>query len=176
MTNYLQMERDFIERTLKIIDQYEELVRPNLPPNDQFEVTLLMNCLLGLLVYPQQIAANRDMQKPFDRWLTNDFVAAVGHEWGIYRDYVLRAGYKREDERWIKIEWQQLTVRNLVRQMRNAVAHASFRVDDTTHQIDAIWFEDKENKDGFLLKLPVVELEHFTRKLASSALEKLPQT
>lgn len=47
---YEIFERDFIVRTLKIIRQYEKYV----PVSEQFEVTLLINCLLGLLVLPKE--------------------------------------------------------------------------------------------------------------------------
>jgi hypothetical protein len=76
MTVYYQFERDFIRRTLKRLDQYAELVLGRVAPDNEYEVTLLMNCLLGLLVYPQQIATGTPHQKRFSNWLTHEFVIA----------------------------------------------------------------------------------------------------
>lgn len=53
MGNYKNLEIDFIERTLELITQYE--VRINEYDFDhQFNHTLLINCLLGLIVLPKE--------------------------------------------------------------------------------------------------------------------------
>jgi len=172
MTNYVQMERDFIERTLHIIHQYDELCS-QLPLDNQYEVTLLMNCALGLLVYPQQIASRREFSRYFNAWLTADLVINVGHEWGITPQDVISAGYKNDNETKITVE--QLTLRNLIRQMRNTAAHAAFYVSDTSHQIERIEFRDASRSDGFHVILPVASLSTFVTKLAESALDRLPK-
>lgn len=51
---YENFGRDFIARTLIILNQYETLVMVNIAESEQFEVTLLLNCLLGLLVFPKE--------------------------------------------------------------------------------------------------------------------------
>ncbi len=51
MSAYKTQEFDFIQRTKKIINQYDSLL---IPDNDKFEVTLFLNCLVGLLILPQQ--------------------------------------------------------------------------------------------------------------------------
>lgn len=175
MTNYLQMERDFIERTLQIIDQYEEL-RKQFPPDNQYEVTLLMNCVLGLLVYPQQIASKPEFAPYFNRWLTADLVVNVGREWGITPHGIKSAGYKNgKNKEQIKITLEQLTLRNLIRQMRNTAAHAAFYVNDISHQIECIEFRDASRPDGFHIVVPVSSLSTFVIKLAESALNHLPK-
>jgi hypothetical protein len=168
MTNYVQIERDFIERTLKIIDQYGEIVQQQLAIDQQFEVTLLMNCLLGLLVYPQQLATKRRFTKFFNLWLTEDLIENLSDDWGIQPEYIENAGYKDGN----KISLQQLTLRNMIRQMRNASAHASFGVNDNTHMIETVAFGDSA-ENGFRLVLPVGSLEKFVRKLAQSALDNI---
>lgn len=180
MTDYSVIERDFIKRTLEIIDQYEELVRSRMPEPQQFEVTLLLNCLLGLLIYPQQLAGDNAARR-FDNWLTNDYVERIGPEWGIGPKVVISPGYKNvtkpeKGERRITLE--ELTMRNLVRQMRNNVAHAGFEVDPSsmTGRITVLEFKDPEKEDrpgGFHLVIPVDRLETFVRKFANSALERL---
>lgn len=51
MSNYKDQEFDFIERTKLIIKQYDDF---QIGEKDKFEVTLFLNCLVGLLVLPQQ--------------------------------------------------------------------------------------------------------------------------
>jgi hypothetical protein len=48
---YKDIEKDFAKRTLKIIDQYDRAKHPG-PEN--YEVTLLVNCLVGLLILPHE--------------------------------------------------------------------------------------------------------------------------
>jgi hypothetical protein len=126
------MEHDFIQRTLEIIEQFE-------PKEHEREVTLQLNCLLGLLSYPQQIAAHD--QGSLNKWLTSDKVGKVGPEWGIQPDYIKCPGYKRvenkegekcpccgqalSENKLEPFDIKKLTLRNLIRQMRNAAAHAT---------------------------------------------------
>jgi len=49
MSSYLDQEHDFIVRTLKILEQYE-----NSKVQPHYETTLLLNCFVGLLILPQQ--------------------------------------------------------------------------------------------------------------------------
>lgn len=177
MTSYSQIARDFILRTLDIIDQYEEIAREKLEPEHQYEVTLLMNCLLGLLIYPQQLASHKEYQSRFNRWLTDDKLVDIGHEWGIEPKLVQCAGHRvkgrgdnRED---IPIAIEQLTLRNMIRQMRNTAAHARFSVNDANGQIESITFEDDSREHGFAITIPIANLERFVRKLAESARDRL---
>lgn len=39
MSHYIKQEHDFVERTIRILEQYEKL---DLPKNDKYEVTLLI--------------------------------------------------------------------------------------------------------------------------------------
>lgn len=52
MSHYSQGEFDFVKRTLKILVQYEKKL--TLPKSEKYEVTLFINCLMGLIVVPQQ--------------------------------------------------------------------------------------------------------------------------
>jgi len=181
MTDYQQMNSDFIRRTLRIIDQYEELVRGKVPFKNEYEVTLLMNCLLGLLIYPQQLAHHNQWQD----WLTDELVIDVGDEWGISPDDVQSPGHVweeyRTDEgvnrrRQVAIRLEELTMRNLLRQMRNTATHAHFRVSahvSGSGQIGKIVFDDERRSMRFHVELPISSLETFVRKLALSALDNI---
>ena len=51
MSNYKNQEFDFIQRTKSIIEQYDNF---QIAEKDKFQVTLLLNCLVGLFILPQQ--------------------------------------------------------------------------------------------------------------------------
>ena len=85
MTDYSHIERDFIQRTQTIIEQYEQHVQTAVSADEAFEVTLLLNCLLGLLVFPQQLAAQNHAGRGWSRWLTEDKVVHVGSKGGARR-------------------------------------------------------------------------------------------
>ena len=74
MSYYLHQEFDFVERTKKIIEQYDNLT---IPEKDKFEVTLLLNCFVGLLILPQQ------------KWYDNLPTEIVSQkEWGIAPEHI----------------------------------------------------------------------------------------
>ena len=169
MTDYARMEVDFIRRTLEIIDQYKELVHSRVDKDQEYEVTLLMNCLLGLLLYPQQLAHQRSWQE----WLNQNVQDNVSH-WGLSEEMVHSAGYLNDNR--TEIDYYQLTLRNLIRQIRNTAAHARFHVRnsaDADGQIGEVEFWDEGRTNGFHLIISVANLEIFVRRLAQSALDQI---
>lgn len=56
MGNYANFEEDLVMRTMMLIDQYHEEIIPNKPFQEQLNYTLLLNCLLGLIVMPKEMA------------------------------------------------------------------------------------------------------------------------
>lgn len=55
MGNYHDLEYEFIERTIALIDQYYASL-DQLPFEKQYNYTLTINCLLGLIVMPKERA------------------------------------------------------------------------------------------------------------------------
>ncbi len=53
MGNFKNLESEFIERTLKVIAQYE-VRQKGYNFDEQYNPTLLINCLLGLIVLPKE--------------------------------------------------------------------------------------------------------------------------
>lgn len=53
MGNYSNFELDFIERTIRLIGQYTEMIQ-DLNFDEQLNYTLTINCLLGLIVMPKE--------------------------------------------------------------------------------------------------------------------------
>ncbi|HHT9134830.1 MAG TPA: HEPN family nuclease [Candidatus Avalokitesvara rifleensis] len=125
---YTVFERDFIVRTLKIIDQYEECVMPRVPEPEQFEVTLLINCLLGLLVLPKERCHVNIPDEPINEL----------DKWGLKAEYIINPGIGRSKDR--------LTLRQVVKDMRNSVAHLLIHVTGKEEKITHIEFStDRTN-------------------------------
>jgi len=99
--NYAILERDFIERTLALIDQYDDLTGA-FEKEDKFDHTLFLNCLLGLIVVPH--SAHYTFL-PRDKQFSN---------WGLNKSRIH--------------DPQVLDTRELVMKLRHSVAHFSFEV------------------------------------------------
>ena len=96
MTLYNQQEFDFITRTKKIIEQYK-----NCELDEKFEVTLLINCCVGLLMVPQQ------------HWYESLPSHIVSEEWGI-------------TQADISISTNEKNIANVARHLRNSISHYRF--------------------------------------------------
>jgi len=123
MGNYYQLEIDFVERTLNLIDQYEEL-KENFPFEHQYNHTLLTNCLLGLIVLPKEKALT------YTPKMRMELVKSLA-EWGITKS-TFHPSIK--------------DTRELFHRLRNAVAHfdIDFISETQEHLIDRIEFRDSE--------------------------------
>lgn len=145
-----QQELDFIERTQKILKQYQEL---SIDEKNKYEVTLFVNCLVGLLIVPQQEWFN-DLPETL---LTKD-------EWGI-------------DPNTISIrEGEEKNIKNFVRHLRNSLSHYNFRFQSKNERISSVRFEDftgynktDENKT-FDATIDVGDLRKFVEKFISTML------
>src|SRR5207237_9091448 len=105
---YELFERDFIVRTLKVIDQYERHVMNDVPKQDQFEITLLINCLLGLLVLPNERCYESIPALPLNQL----------SDWGLSPDFILSWGTRRKD-----VKERHGNLLEIVHRLRNGVAH-----------------------------------------------------
>jgi hypothetical protein len=123
MSNYLQLETDFVYRTLELINQYEEL-KEFYPFDRQYNHTLLMNCLLGLIVLPKEKALTYIPQTKIV------FVKQLS-DWGIKKT---------------TFHPEIIDTRELFYRLRNAVAHfdIEFISDTPENFIDRIEFKDIE--------------------------------
>jgi len=106
---YREIVRDFAKRTRSNLDLLRELQREN-PEKEIYEVTQLMNSMLGLLVFPQQNYVNKISKTPLSELEENGW--PVPHIVGQYQ--------------------QVRNLNQLVRYLRNAIAHFNikFQVDD----------------------------------------------
>lgn len=173
--DYQAIERDFISRTLEILDQYDKF-KGHLAENHQYEVTLLINSLLGLLLFPQQLASDINSD-----WLTGDknkFID-VAQDWALREEYIINFGYKPEsmgkdekckDKTREVYDRSKFTMRNLVKALRNSAAHKGFEAISNGHEITHIKFTNSAN---FHMEIPTTSLREFIYRLAKSALEQL---
>lgn len=147
MSYYKNQEFDFVNRTKAIIEQYDKL---ELSKAEKFEVTLLLNCLVGLLILPQQ------------HWFDNlptDLISQK--EWGI----------NEKDVSFIK-EGEPKNVKNIARHLRNSISHYRFKAfaNDESNDISRIKFEDYDpsNKKTFETTISVSSIRQFTTKLTNT--------
>lgn len=149
---YIQpFEHEFIVRTLKVVEQYDNLVMPNVPADQQFEVTLLVNCLLGLLVLPKEHCYANIPAVPLAQLQGWSIEPRFIQSWGNSQTQVNAAASH--------------TLKDVVHRMRNSVAHLRVRPQGNGTDILELEFSDQ---NGFHAVVPVSNLKLFVTKLAQS--------
>ncbi len=114
---YKDINTDIVERTLSIIDDF----------SGEFEVTLLLNCCVGLLVVPKE----KHWGKVPKTVLTESNVL-----WGLDKSEIT-FGKKKN-----------YSLNNIVRRMRNSVCHFNIEtVADSQGNINKVVFRDKNRSD-----------------------------
>ena len=131
---YIDFKKDFPERTIDILKNYK----------GKYEVTLLINCLTALLILPKERFYNQ---------IPNVDIKNL-NGWGLKKEHVRNVpctacGYNLKD---------------IVRRMRNAIAHMRIdTADDYNGNIEMVRFIDN---GGFEVEIPVEDLKAFVIKLA----------
>lgn len=129
MGNYRNLEIDFIERTLELISQYESILH-KYEFEKQYNHTLLINCLLGLIVFPKEKAIS---YLPKDR-ITDQLKKDMGiMESTINNEYV--------------------ELKSLIIALRHSLAHfnIAFTSNDDEYLIDRIEFKDQEKGNDYVI-------------------------
>lgn len=151
MSAYLQQEIDFIDRTIKIIKQYDTF---QIAVNEKYNVTLLLNCMVGLLILPQQ---------HWFGFLPKDLISEK--EWGI----------KPEHISFIK-KGETKNVIDFTRHLRNSIAHYRFKVFENKNCIiSQIQFEDfdRNNEKTFEAVIPIANLKNFLNIFSEFIMEEM---
>ena len=152
MGNFKDLETEFIERTLLLIAQYEHL-QHKFTFEHQFNHTLLINCLLGIVVLPKE----RTMAFiPPDR-LTAELRTAMGLKHST-------------------IHPKLVDLRSLILGLRNSVAHFDIKVIslDESFLIDQVVFYDNIKAEGYeVARFSSGELLPFIRYYASWLLSNI---
>lgn len=150
MGNYSDLENDFIERTMRLIHQYYATL-DQYPFEEQFNYTLTINCLLGLIVMPKERVIT---YVPNDR-LTSEYKERIGLQRSEVGEHIT-------------------TLRDLIFSLRHAVAHFNITVISENDEglIDWVEFLDAENGGRTIAKFRSNEilpfLKHYTDCLISN--------
>ena len=156
----METKYNFIERTQKILEQYDSF---NLPEKENFDVTLLLNCCVGLLFVAKEKVAS------FLRRNKENLI-----DWHI-------------DEKKIKViknhnlKDEEKSLFNVCKHLRNSIAHYHFRAyheGDGKAIINRIEFTDFQGegetpeKQTFLYTSSVEDFRDFLKKLSSETAAK----
>ena len=152
MGNYKEIETEFIERTLKLIEQYYDGLEDKYHYEKQFNYTLILNCMLGLIIMPKEKVIS---YIPTER-LTTEYKNKIG----------LEVSEIHED---IK------TLKELIQRLRNSIAHFNIKVisEDENNRIDWIHFIDSENGKKLLVRFRANEILPFLKYYSSCLLKNI---
>jgi hypothetical protein len=151
MGNYHDIEIEFVERTLRLIEQYLGVVN-QFKFEEQYNYTLTLNCLLGLIVMPKERIVS---YIPTDR-LTSEFKKKIGLvESHIFGDIA--------------------TLRDLITKLRHSVAHFDISVEseDERRLVDWVEFKDSENGDLTIAKFRANEIVPFLQYYGRCLIENM---
>src|SRR6056297_161821 len=153
MGNYCNLESEFVNRTLHLIDQYYSVLN-NYPFDEQFNYTLTINCLLGLIVMPKERVISFVPTDRLTRELLND-IGAPSLEVGDTIN----------------------TLRDLIQSLRHAVAHFDIEVisESEQHLVDCLVFSDSQNDGALVARFRASELLPFLRYYAQCVLQNIRQ-
>lgn len=132
-----EFAQSFMRRTLDIAESY----------SGAYDATLLINCLLGLLIVPKETLLDKIPSTPFESLA----------EWGIRPESIKSHG---------KCDYGQehaLNLRQLVRRLRNAVAHFHIEPFPRKGDVQGFSFSDRS---GFCAQVSLEELHTFVVKLS----------
>lgn len=138
---------DFVDRTIEIIDK--------LSKKTDYEVTLLINCLFGLIVIPTEVD-----YAEYHANYEEDFVNFCIEKLNQYRPSIQQ---KIPDDLNIPAE------RLLVRCMKNALSHLNIETTSEDGKISAVKFKDRLDKRSEFhteIEFTVDDLKQFALDMA----------
>ena len=132
-----EFEKKFMNRTLEIVKDYK----------GNYDATIIINCLLGLLVLPREIS--------FDK-ISDESIENI-KKWGINRESIKNTGRPNN------IINDPNTLKSIIYNLRNSVAH--FQITPVEQNREVVGFKFKTNID-FLAVLSLQELINFVEYLS----------
>ena len=137
-----EVGKEFIERTIKILK--EDL------KNTKYDVTLWINCCIGLLVVPRS--------HYFDA-IPNKKVNVLGKDWGLVTHQIKK--------------WDFFTIQQVIRHIRNGICHAHIETIAENKEIKKLKIKDfnDDNELVFEIELSIDQFKKFTLKVASTILK-----
>lgn len=151
MGNFHNIETEIVERTLLLIEQYSSVL-DSYPFERQYNFTLTINCLLGLIVMPKEKVLT---YVPTYR-LTRGLLTEMGSP-------------------SLKVASNITTMRKLIKSLRNSVAHFDIVVvsEDERSLVDWLEFSDSENNGVLVARFRGSELLPFLRYYANCLLANM---
>lgn len=197
--NWENIQKDVTERTLQILEQYDEYLCSNKISGDNeraLEVTLLLNCLTGLLVIPMEIQKENGGKRPNLPLCDDDLQSlnSILDKWGIAPGDLEIEFIYNFDEKPKIAQPEEITLRLFAWRLRDSISHAHFwdartntpnnegvaidaRIDinnNNRSKIANLIFMSKDRKrtqELFKAKISVQALRIFTNKFAHAMLE-----
>lgn len=155
MGNYADFEIEFVQRTIDLIHQYNDLIQET-PFERQYNYTLTLNCLLGLIVMPKERALS---------WIPAcRLTQELKSEMGLTESTLPGA---------------EMTLKDLILKMRHSIAHFSIEVIslDAKNLVDEIHFKETDRDGNIYARFSANEMLPFLNYYASvlvSNLERRP--
>lgn len=151
MGNYKNLELDFIERTMTLIEQYTDLIQGK-PFAEQLNYTLTINCLLGLVVMPKERVIGYIPKEPLTRENLNNM--------GLIHSSV-DASIKDLSE--------------LIQNLRHSIAHFSLEVISECDKklIDFIEFKGTKKQPAVIARFRANEIFSFLQYYANSLTQNM---
>ena len=144
MSYLSNFERSFSEHTLAVVEAY----------SGEYDATLLINCLLGLLVVPKETMLNAIPETPLSGLSA----------WGIEPSSIKTTGQSKG-----KNDPDPNTLRGLVFNMRHAVAHFRIKPIPSKGEVQAFEFT---NDRGLRAEVSLAELRDFVKRLSAHLKEQ----
>lgn len=165
MSNFVDINKDFIKRTIELLTQFEKLTNR--------EVTLLINSCLGLIGVPSE----KQREEPVYEGLFKKKLTGLYKEpdkWGIEESFCDIPLCNCSDKRKTEGKCDCGTLSYLTRRIRNGICHLHIHtIPDDNDQIKTLIIEDRPNKNtdfDFKIELPVANLRKFALALANEIL------
>lgn len=144
--NREDFSRDFVTRTLTIVKEYE----------GEYDASILLNCLLGLLIVPKEKWLDRIPSDPIEKL----------SEWGVNPKSIHSFGRCQCGKPF------DPTLRHLVKSLRNSIAH--FRIEPLASEGKCSGFKFSD-KSGFKATVSLGELNDLVQRLASHLIDSPPE-
>ena len=136
---YKNINEDFVSRTISIINTYE----------GEYDVTLLINCCVGLLVLPKEL---------FNESMPDSEIPITGSYWGLKRSYFTFGP-----------QGSNFSLNEVIRRVRNGICHFKVQtIPDGSGDISTIVIKDtnKSGSNTFHAELPISALKELVLNLA----------
>ncbi|MBD9619477.1 HEPN family nuclease [Pseudomonas sp. PDM07] len=151
MGNYTDLELDFIERTIALIEQYTILIQEK-PFAEQLNYTLTINCLLGLIVMPKERVMDYIPEEPLSRENLNKM--------GLIHS---------------TIDSSITDLRDLIKNLRHSIAHFSIEVVSECDKklIDFVKFNGTKKQPDVIARFRAQEIFPFLQYYANNLIQNM---